>query len=105
MRLIDADSLREWWLYNGVNEKIYDTNDFLDSIDDEDTVEPCKTGEWIDEGLTDASMVGCYTCSICFNTQMLSSGTPMENGWKHCPVCGNLLVPDRWRAEREAEEE
>ena len=34
MRLIDADELREYWLYNGLNEKIYDTNDVLESIDD-----------------------------------------------------------------------
>lgn len=33
MRKIDADAFRDWWLYNGENEHIYDTNDILDSID------------------------------------------------------------------------
>lgn len=33
MRLIDADAFRDWWLNNGENEHIYDTNDVLDSID------------------------------------------------------------------------
>lgn len=33
MRLIDADAFREWWLENGANEYIYDTNSILDSID------------------------------------------------------------------------
>lgn len=33
MRLIDADAFRDWWLYNGKNVHIYDTNDILDSID------------------------------------------------------------------------
>lgn len=33
MRLIDADAFREWWLDNGENEYIYDTNSILDSID------------------------------------------------------------------------
>lgn len=37
MRLIDADKLREWWLENGLNERVYDTNDFLDSIDEQET--------------------------------------------------------------------
>ena len=33
-RLIDADALRQEWLDNGQNVYIYDTNDFLFSIDD-----------------------------------------------------------------------
>ena len=33
MRLIDVDAFREWWLENGENEYIYDTNAILDSID------------------------------------------------------------------------
>ena len=40
MRLIDADELREYWLYNGLNENIYDTNDVLESIDEQPTVDP-----------------------------------------------------------------
>lgn len=40
MRLIDADELREYWLYNGLNEKIYDTNDVLESIDEQSTIDP-----------------------------------------------------------------
>lgn len=40
MRLIDADELREYWLYNGLNEKIYDTNDVLESIDEQPTIDP-----------------------------------------------------------------
>ena len=37
MRLIDADKLREWWIENGLNERVYDINDFLDSIDAQET--------------------------------------------------------------------
>lgn len=40
MRLIDADELRQEWLENGENEYIYDTNSFLDSIDDQPTINP-----------------------------------------------------------------
>lgn len=40
MRLIDADELRDYWLYNGLNEKIYDTNDVLESIDEQPTIDP-----------------------------------------------------------------
>lgn len=32
MRMIDADAFREWWLENGENEYVYDTNAILDSI-------------------------------------------------------------------------
>ena len=37
-RLIDADALREDWLENGENEYVYDTNDFLESIDSVPTI-------------------------------------------------------------------
>lgn len=39
MRLIDADSLRDEWLENGENERIYNTNDFLDSLDYAPTID------------------------------------------------------------------
>lgn len=29
MRAIDSDELREYWLYNGLNERVYDTNDVV----------------------------------------------------------------------------
>lgn len=32
-RMIDADAFREWWLENGENEYVYDTNAILESID------------------------------------------------------------------------
>ena len=37
-RLIDADALREEWLENGENEYVYDTNSFLESIDNAPTI-------------------------------------------------------------------
>ena len=39
MRLIDADELRNDWLQNGQNENVYDTNAFLESIDNAPTVD------------------------------------------------------------------
>lgn len=53
MRLIDADALREYWLENGLNERAYDTNDFLSSIDDAPTVEAhtaVRHGRWVKDG-------------------------------------------------------
>ena len=38
-RLIDADPFREWWLENGENEYVYDTNCFLESIDEQPTID------------------------------------------------------------------
>lgn len=40
MRLIDADAFRQDWLENGGNEYVYDTNSFLESIDDTPSVDP-----------------------------------------------------------------
>ncbi len=38
-RYIDADKLREYWLENGVNENVYNTNNILDSIDYQPTAD------------------------------------------------------------------
>lgn len=45
MRLIDADGLREYWLENGENEYVYDTNAFLDSIDNQPTIDTVVHGQ------------------------------------------------------------
>ena len=45
MRLIDADAFRDWWLNNGENEHIYDTNDVLDSIDNWPPI--TSSSEWV----------------------------------------------------------
>lgn len=39
-RLGDLDELRKDWLENGENEYVYDTNSFLDSIDNAPTIIP-----------------------------------------------------------------
>ena len=65
MRLIDADALREDWLENGLNERAYDTNDFLSSIDDAPTVEAFTTEE-IEAAIKDRNAL-CATvrCDRC----------------------------------------
>lgn len=60
-RYIDADKLRADWLKNGENEYVYDTNAFLDSIDNAptaDVVGVVRCRECVHEGLT--------TCPLCF---------------------------------------
>lgn len=44
-RAIDADAFREWWLENGENEYVCDTNAFLDAIDNWPTLIP--PNEWV----------------------------------------------------------
>lgn len=50
MRLIDADKIRNEWLYNGSSERVYNTNDFLDSIDEQPTIDaipvPCNVNRY-----------------------------------------------------------
>ena len=43
--LIDRDTLREEWLENGENEYVYDTNAFLDSLDDAPTIVEAEEGD------------------------------------------------------------
>lgn len=111
MRLIDADELRQEWLENGENEYIYDTNSFLDSIDDQPTINPetlpiarelreqlkkvtaVRDGKWIwnpngmDFGL------GAWECSECAvrnnNLPVNDKINPfLFSGSNYCPNCG-----------------
>lgn len=66
-RYIDADKLRADWLENGENEYVYDTNAFLDSIDNAPT----------------ADVVGVVRCRECrFWTKMEDSAQG------HCLLSG-----------------
>lgn len=84
-RLIDADKLREHWLTNGENEYIYDTNAFLDSIDEQPTVDAVEVvhGRWKDG-----------ECTICgFDIRDMIDGESEFRSWvwdglPYCPYCG-----------------
>ena len=49
MRYIDADKMRDYWLNNGENEYVYNTNAVLDSIDAQPTADvvEAKHAHWI----------------------------------------------------------
>ena len=74
-RLIYADDLRQHWLENGENEHIYDTNAFLDSIDEQPTVDAVEVvhGRWIedydtfiqDNGYESEPIHTGFVCSVC----------------------------------------
>ena len=81
-RYIDADIIRDEWLHGGENEHIYDTNDFLDSIDYQPTadVEQVRHAHWV---LFNGELTGRiqYKCSICDSKWGID--------WMHyCPHCG-----------------
>lgn len=63
-RLIDANAMRDEWLYNGKNEYIYDTNAVLDSIDSQPTVDAVE-------------VVRCRDCEVPHNKY---TGCPNLNG-------------------------
>ena len=82
MRYIDADVIRDEWLHGGENEHIYDTNDFLDSIDYQPTadVEPVRHAHWVP---FNGELTGRiqYKCSICDSRWGID--------WmRYCPHCG-----------------
>lgn len=83
MRLIDADEWREYWLYNGLNEKIYDTNDVLESIDEQSTIDPeslWPTAHWISDSGGSTNVV----CSACNAISFAA--------YNFCPHCGKRMV-------------
>lgn len=83
MRLIDADELCEYWLYNGLNEKIYDTNDVLESIDEQSTIDSESlrpTAHWISDSGGSTNVV----CSACNAISFAA--------YNFCPHCGKRMV-------------
>ena len=86
MRLIDADELRVYWLYNGLNEKIYDTNDVLESIDEQPTIDPESlrpTAKW-SLGRIEDHIVMNFICGNC--------GKRSELNYYYCPKCGARMI-------------
>lgn len=92
MRPIDADAFRDWWLYNGENEHIYDTNDVLDSIDNMPTltlkkrviriedVEKMWRGEWKENKNAVIESAICSKCKTVFQAYY--------SNYQFCPSCG-----------------
>ena len=88
MRLIDADRLKEEWLFDAE----YNANDFLDSIDSQPDadVEPIRHAHW------EAQEYEFLTCSKCGESYYTGYDcTPdakekLENGdcYNYCPHCG-----------------
>lgn len=87
MRLIDADELCEYWLYNGLNERIYDTNDVLESIDEQPDVDPESlrpTAHWDIERTDFRDVILCWKCDKC--------GRLSGDDYPYCPHCGARMV-------------
>ena len=78
-RYIDADALRADWLENGENEYVYDTNAFLDSIDNAPTVDAVQVVRCRDckhhreKGRSEASAY-CEDVVICTNGEVGAGG-------------------------------
>lgn len=81
--LISRKALRDLWLYNGLNEHIYCTNDVLDSIDEQPAV--------------DAEPVRHEKCELCGRGKPIKAFTVLpECGLqygmsimaRYCPNCG-----------------
>lgn len=83
-RYIDADVIRDEWLHGGENEHIYDTNDFLNSIDDQPTadVEPVRHAHWI--VYADIPVVWCSGCE----SLIFADKERLNDKVHYCPHCG-----------------
>jgi hypothetical protein len=88
MRAIDADELREYWLYNGLNERVYDTNDVLYSIDEQPTVDPetLRPTAHIMRGTVQCTRNAgfCSNCKLCIDEDY---GTALAKSYNYCPYC------------------
>lgn len=95
MRLIDADELRDYWLYNGLNEKIYDTNDVLESIDAAPTIDPeslLPTAHIMRGTVRDTyDNAFCSSCRSCLNGDEYFEDV-LAHRYKCCPYCGARFV-------------
>lgn len=76
--LISRKALRDLWLYNGLNEHIYCTNDVLDSIDEQPAVdaEPVRHSKWV------CRTPGVFSCGECLGMALGNRPTC------YCPDCG-----------------
>ena len=78
-RYIDADAIRLYWLENGENEYVYDTNAFLDSIDNAPTVDAvevvrCRDCKHCREKDRSEAFVYCEDVIICTNDEVTADG-------------------------------
>lgn len=91
MRMIDADALREDWLENGQNEYVYDTNAFLQSIDEQSTIEaePVRHGEWVPvDGIDPCDEWECTACEERMTFMYELEADDMKVDFRYCPNCG-----------------
>lgn len=94
MRPIDADALREGWLKWGANEYVYDTNAFLDSIDEEPTLDvaPVVHGRWTIE--CDNFDCEFMRCSVCGEEFYNGDNDTVDMLPNYCPNCGAKMDGD-----------
>ena len=84
MRLIDADAMRNDWLENGQNEYVYDTNAFLQSIDEQPTIEaePVRHARYIPD-MNYRTLGNCGLCGgdvTCIQNYCPNCGAKMDGG-------------------------
>ena len=89
-RYIDADALRAYWLENGENEYVYDTNAFLDSIDNAPTADVAhvRHGQWEDRENPQWRAYEIRHCSVCGWSIHKTKLRNADLKWNYCPNCG-----------------
>lgn len=84
-RLIDADALKDYIVIHNVGcgcSEDYQKS-FLESIDDQPTIDSVRKGHWIDKGC------GEYRCSSCRELVELEDELIMNiKRFNYCPNCG-----------------
>lgn len=94
-RLIDANALHKRIEMNlrasnpfTIGECCY--KDALNSVDEAPTIDPESlrpVAHWdMEEDAVGDPII--WTCSNCKESIVMYDGTPMENGYKYCPMCG-----------------
>ena len=51
-------------------------------------------GQWI---LYEDEDTNAWECSVCHKVQQLMNGTPFENNWHYCPLCGAKMEQESKR--------
>lgn len=92
MRLIDSDELRNDWLYNGSNERVYNANDFLESIDLAPTIDLVKHAQWIYNTDDFSPKKRCSCCG--YNKPIVAGERLAQEPENFCPMCGARMDGD-----------
>lgn len=85
MRAIDGDHLKQWIIDRGLNGGLCHPADIIDQIDREFTIQPERTGKWIEYDNSHCECPFCHEEWSYFDNEV--------EYFNYCPNCGARMEP------------